>query len=142
MIENTTPIRVEWFYYIEGNKSKLNWFLFEFALGHYDAINSSPEFEDYRRQYGERHIAQYCSYFARRIKESILNELRGRTKRVIFYERYISDFYPHHDSELDFAMNRIAMESFEALQTKCDDCPQRCLYDYMAISAYFDEHRD
>ena len=142
MIENTTPIRVEWFYHIEGNKSKLSWFLFEFALGYYEAINSSPELEDYRRQYGERDIAQYCSYFARRIKESILNELRGRTKRVIFYERYISDFYPHHDSELDFAMNRIAMEAFEALQTKCDDCPQRCLYDYMAISAYFDEHKD
>jgi len=71
MIQNITPIRAEWFYYIEGNKTKLNWFLFEFALGYYDAINSSPELEDYRSQYGKRQIAQYCSYFARRIKESL-----------------------------------------------------------------------
>ena len=39
MIENTMPIRVAWFYYIEGNKT----------------------------QNGEWYIAQYCSYFTRRI---------------------------------------------------------------------------
>jgi len=138
MIQNTTPIRVEWFYYIEGNKSKLNWFLHEFALGYYDAIISSPELADYRSRYGEQQIAQYCSYFARRLKESLLNELRRRTKSVIFYERYISDFYPHHDGQLNLALNRIAMGAFEALQSKCDGCTQRCLFDYMAISSYFD----
>jgi len=142
MIKNTTPIRIEWFYYIEGNKSKLNWFLFEFALEYYDAICRSSLLEDYRSQYGEQYIAQYCTYFARRLKESLLNELRGRTKRVIFYERYISDFYPHHDSELDYALNQLAMDSFETLQSKCDECRQQCLFDYRAISAYFDEYKD
>jgi len=142
MIENNTPIRMEWFYYIEGNKSKLNWFLFAFALEYYDAISRSAALEDYRNQYGAQYIAQYCAYFARRLKESLMNELRGRTKRVIFYERYISDFYPHHNSELDYALNQQAMDAFEALQSKCDECTQRCLFDYMAISAYFDEYKD
>jgi len=139
IIQNTTPIRVEWFYYIEGNKTKLNWFLFEFSLEYYDAINKSAGLEDYRNQYGEQYIAQFCAYLARRMKESLLNELRGRTKRVIFYERYISDFYPNHGSELDYALNQLAMDAFETVQSRCDECPQRCLFDYMAISSYFDE---
>ena len=142
MIKNTTPIRMEWFYYLEGNQSKLNWFLFEFALGYYDAISRSHSLEDYRNQNGERFIAQYCAYHTRRLRESLLKELRGRTKRVIFYERYISDFYPHHDSQLNFILNQLAMDAFETLQSKCDTCSQRCLVDYMAISAYFNKCED
>ena len=142
MFENTTPIHMEWFYCIEGNRTKLNWFLFEFAVEYYSGINGSDELEDYRSQYGEQYIAQYCAYFARRLKESLLNELRGRTKSVIFHERYIGDFYPHHSSDFNHVLNRQAMGSFEALQSKCDGCRQRCLFDYRAISAYFDDYKD
>jgi len=142
MIENTTPIRIAWFYYIEGNKTKLNWYLLEFALEYYDLIRKSSALEDYRNQYNEQYIAQYCAYYARRIKKSLLNGIRGRTKHVIFYEGYISDFYPHHENKTNDALNRLAIEVFEALQSKCDGCPQRCLIDYMAISTFFDEYKD
>ena len=138
MFENTTPIRMEWFYYIEGNRSKLNWFLFSFAAEYYGAAINSSEMADYRSRYGERYIAQYCAYFARRLKESLLSDLRGRTKSVIFHERFIGDFFPHHSSDLNHALNLQAMASFEALQTRCDGCPQRCLTDYKAVSAFFD----
>jgi hypothetical protein len=32
---NYTPIQIEWFYYLEGNKTKLNWFLLETALEYF-----------------------------------------------------------------------------------------------------------
>ena len=142
IIQNNTPIQMKWFYFIEGNKSKLNWFLFEFALEYYNAISKNPSLEDYRNQYDVQYIAQYCTYFSRRLKESLLKELRGRTKHVIFQERYINDFYPHHDSDLNHTLSLIAMNSFEELQFKCDECRQQCLFDYRAISSYFNEYKD
>jgi len=38
-----TPIKLEWFYYLEGEKTKLNWFLLEIALEYYDRIRDSQE---------------------------------------------------------------------------------------------------
>jgi len=125
MIQNTSPIQMEWFRNLEGHKTKLNWYLLELALEYYDFIRRSAELDEYRERYGEQHIAQYCTYYARRMKKSLLNALRGRTKNVIFYEEYIGDFYPHHSSQLNGALNRLAMGAFESLQSGCDGCPQR-----------------
>jgi len=142
MILNTTPIQMEWFSSLEGGKTKLNWFLLELSMEYYEAIRRSPALEGYRKEYGEKHIAQYCAYYARRIKKSLLNGIRGRTKSFIFYEEYISDFYPHHGGQLNGALNALAMEAFESLRSGCDGCPQRCLSDYRAISRFFDEYKD
>ena len=98
--------------------------------------------EPYRGQYDGQQIAQYCAYYAKRMKKSLLNNLRGRTKHIIFYEEYISDFYPHHDNELNGILNGAAMEAFEELQPGCRACPQMCLRDYRGISPFFDEYKD
>jgi hypothetical protein len=140
MILNTTPIQMEWFYYLEGDKTKLNWYLLEFAMEYYENIRKSPALEQYRKRYDEQQIAQYCAYHARRMKKSFLNCLRGRTKHVIFYEGYISDFYPHHDNELNNTLNKVAMEAFENLQSGCEGCPQACISDYKAKCALFEEY--
>jgi len=142
MIMNTSPIQMEWFLNLEGHKTKFNWFLLEFALEYYDHIRRSPALGPYREQYDVQQIAQYCAYYAKRMKKSLLNNLRGRTKHIIFYEEYISDFYPHHEDELNGVLNSAAMEAFEELQPGCRACTQMCLRDYRGISPFFDEYKD
>jgi len=82
---NYTPIQMEWFYYLEGDKTKFNWFLLETALEYFFHIRSCEGLATYRKQYDDRQIAQFCTYYARRMKKSLLNCLRGRTKSVIHY---------------------------------------------------------
>ena len=142
MIMNTSPIQMEWFLNLEGYKTKFNWFALEFALEYYDFIRKSPALESYREQYDGQQIAQYCAYFSKRMKKSLLNNIRGRTKHIIFYEEYISDFYPHHDSDMNGILNSTAMEAFEGLQLGCRSCPHVCLRDYMGISPLFDDYKD
>ena len=142
MILNTTPIQMEWFLNIEGEKTKLNWYLMELSMDYYSIIIKSPELKTYRTLYGNQEIARYCAYYARRMKKSFLNCLRGRTKSIIFYEEYITDYYPHHNGALNDMLNRKAMEAFEQLRLNCESCPHICLLDYRGYMPLFDEYKE
>jgi len=133
---------MEWFYQIEGEKTKLNWHLLEIALEYYDRIMGSPELESYREQNEDKLIAQYCAYYARRLKESLLRYIRGQRKTVIFYREYVSDFYPHYDDQLTRTLSRMARASFDHMWTVCVSCPQQCLWEHECRSPLFDEYQD
>jgi hypothetical protein len=133
---------MEWFLNLEGEKTKLNWYLMELAMDYYGIIIKSPELKTYRTLYDDQEIARYCAYYARRMKKSFLNCLRGRTKNIIFYEEYITDYYPHHKDGLNDTLNRKAMEAFEQMHSNCEDCPHICLRDYRGYMPLFDEYKN
>jgi hypothetical protein len=142
MLFNTTPIQMEWFFHLEGEKTKLNWYLMEIAMEHYDRIRDSEALAHYREQYDEKQIAQFCAYYARRLKPALLNYLRGRRKTVIFHHEHVGDFYPHHGLNLNRALNRVARDAFDHMWYACKGCPQQCLNDYEATSPLFDRYKD
>jgi hypothetical protein len=142
MLFSRTPFKMKWFYNLEGHKTKFNWFLMEIALEYYDYIMDSQELESYRKEYDEKQIAQYCTYYARRLKESLLKYLRGQRKRVIFYIEYVEDFYPHHSESQNRILNKIALEAFEHMTSACKSCPQQCLRDHSSISNDFEIYKD
>ena len=135
----STPIQMEWFYYLEGEKTKLNWFLLEFALSYYEHIRDNSELTSYREQYDEQQVAQFCAYYARRLKEGLLNCLRGKRKRLAFYIDYVNDFYPQHGSQMNSLLHNEAMEAYDDMPF-CGNCPHQCLQDYMAKSPFFDKY--
>jgi len=136
-----TPIQMEWFYNVEGEKTKLNWFLLEFALAYYESIRGSETLDLYREWYDEEQVAQFCAYYSRRLKKSLLNCLRGRTKSVVFYREYVDDFYPQHKDLTNYMLHSLAKCSYDNMLS-CEHCPQRCLVDYKAKSPQFDEWKD
>jgi hypothetical protein len=142
MLFNKTPIQMEWFYYIEGDKTKFNWLLLETALECFSRISDSEALKDYRKQNNAQQIALFCTYYARRMKKSLLNCLRGRTKSVIHYRDYIDDYYPHHDDCLNRTLEDIAIEAWRHMLDACENCPHGCPYDYNSITTLFDEYED
>jgi hypothetical protein len=142
MLFNHTPIQMEWFYYIEGEKTKLNWFLLEIAFEYYDRIMDSTDLTSYREQYDKEHIARYCTYYARRMRESLLRCLRGQRKSVILYEEYVEDFYPHHSPLQNKTLNKVGKEAVDHMMRACANCPQQCIRDYRSRSMIFDEYED
>ena len=142
MMFNHSPIQMEWFYYLYGEKTKLNWFLMEFALEYYDHIMDSPKLKDYRIQYNKEQIAQYCTYFTRRFKESVLKCLRGKRKSVIFYDEHISDFYPHFTDPQVRQLCHVASYAWKELVNNCLACPEQCYRDYESRSYNFEKLKD
>jgi len=142
MLHGRIPIRIEWFHHLEGEKTKLNWFLYEVALEYYDRIQDNPELASFREHNDEKQIAQYCAYYARRLKESIFRYLRGQRKSVIFYHDYAGDFYPHHDAQMNALLSRVARESFDHMWPGCSTCQQQCLRDHEAKSPLFDKYKE
>lgn len=142
MIMNLSPIQMEWFYYLEGEKTKLNWFLLEIALEYFDQIRDNSELASYRERYDEPQIAQFRAYYARRLRQSLLSYLNGRRKSVVFYGEYAGDFYPSHDAALTRVLSRVAREAFDHMWYGCKGCPQQCLRDHKARSPLFDEYKD
>jgi hypothetical protein len=136
-----TPIQIEWFYYLEGEKTKLNWFLLEIALEYYDRIRDSQALAPYREQYDENQIAQFCAYYARRMKKGMLDCLRGRRKTIVVDQGYITDFYPQHSGQLNDLLLSVAKEAVDHMLSGCKHCPQGCLYDYQAKSPLFDTYK-
>lgn len=139
---NNSPIQMDWFHHIEGEKTKMNWYLLEFALEYYDRIMGSPELASYREWNDEKLIAQYCAYYARRLREGLLRYIRGQRKTVIFYREHVSDFYPHYDDQLTRVLSRMARASFDHMWPGCVSCPQRCLWEHEDRSPLFDEYQD
>lgn len=133
-----TPIQIEWFYYLEGEKTKLNWFLLEVALEYYMRIRSNTDLQPYREQYTEEQIAQYCTYYVRRMKESLLKCIRGQRKSITLYQEHVADFYPQHPDQQNKALNKVAKEALDHMLSACENCPAMCLHDYTSRSMDFD----
>jgi hypothetical protein len=137
---NSSPIQMEWFENLYGHKTKMNWFLLEFALDYYGFIHTSPALKEYRKQYADQQIAQYCTYFVRRLKDSMLKCFRRRTKTVIFYRDYADDFYPHHGGEMNGALIEVAMSVYEKMRHSCKNCIHQCMDDYQSRCFCFEEY--
>lgn len=137
-----SPIQMEWFYDLEGHKTKLNWFLLEIALEYFDRIRSSKALSTYWEQYDQIQIAQFCAYYARRMKKGLLNCLRGRTKHLIAYQEIIDDFYPHHGDKLNRQLHDTAKEAWDSMLSGCENCSQQCLSDYKSRTRLFEDHED
>jgi hypothetical protein len=142
MMHGRIPIQIEWFYHLAGEKTKLNWFLLEVALEYYDRINESPGLASCRAQYDEKQIAQYCTYYVRRMKEGLLKFLRGKRKCINIYQEHITDFYPHHPHQMNGALSAVAQDALTHMLSACKNCPQQCLPDYQSRSFDFDVYGD
>lgn len=138
MMSSRTPIKIEWFYSLEGEKTKLNWFLFEIALEYYDHIKDNTELSEYRKEYDDKQIAQYCVYHAKRMKESLLRFLKGQRKSIILNRDYIAEFYHDNTVATNKALHKACMEAWEQILSACENCPVQCLNDYTARSMDFD----
>ena len=142
MIHGRIPMRYEWFHNIEGYRTKFNWFLMETALEHYDRIMENDGLAKYRELYTKERIALFCTYFARRMKESLLINLRGKRKSIRLYNEYIDDYYPNHDRETNELLLEMAEDAWSHKIDSCEHCPKQCLIDYKSSCIDFDIYQD
>jgi len=139
MTDEHFTIRPEWFY-TGGKKTKMNWFLFEVALEYQQAIAQDKALASYRNTHSPKDIAQFCTYFSKRMEKSALEGLAGKTDAVVFYEDYVTDYYPHIPRRQTDALLTAAIDAWDGMLAICETCPERCISERSFPSTLFDSY--
>jgi hypothetical protein len=135
-------IKAEWFYDCEEDKTKLNWFLYEVALEYHLFIRKADGLKAYRKSQGDRNVARFCTYYAKRMEKNVLDRLYGRTDATVIDEDIIADFYPDMDDLQTRRLLNVACQAWDSLLSVCETCPTRCLSEKERKSEYFDRYKD
>jgi len=135
-------LKMEWFLEGANAKIKLNWFLYEVAMEYYAHIMRCKALGRYRKQNSEEEIAQYCAYYAKRMKKSVLDRLAGMTDATEIDEEYISDYYPKNSAKQNGLLLETACAAWDSLLSVCETCPTRCLSEKDRICELFDLYED
>ena len=131
-------IKKEWFFEGKNAKTKMNWFLYEVVLEYQSFIMRSKALWRYRKAHSETEIAQFCAYYAKRMKKSVLEQLAGMTEATEIEEEYVSDYYPKNSTRLNGLLLETACAAWDSLLSVCETCPTRCLSEKERICELFD----
>jgi hypothetical protein len=131
-------IQASWFYTYEFEKVKFNWFCFEFALKLYDNIKVSKQLKKWILNVNDIEIANFCAYFAKRMKKSVEDRLAGITDVTEADEEYLTDYYHTNTPKQNAVILRIIEKAWEQLLSVCVTCPTRCLSERHARCEFFD----
>jgi len=123
------------------DKTKLNWFLFEYALQLEALIRWDKGLRERLRGkgIGDREVAAFCVSQAKGMKGEILDRVSGKIENVrIGYEAIEAYFPTIGDALVDRLLTKVA-KAWDSQTEVCVVCPTRCISEKEQIAAMFDE---
>jgi hypothetical protein len=102
------PIKLHYFYNSEEDKTKINWFCYEYAYVLYDNIRKTAMLKKYRDKNTQDEIVRFCVDFAKEVKSSIYRGLYGVIEKPLVYEKYVGNYYPQHTTTDNFLLLNVA----------------------------------
>ena len=126
------------FYKDNGDKTKQNWFLYEFSNILYSKIEQSTKLADYRKKHSQKDISEFCVYFSKRLRQGISNAEKKQTTGVEINGRYVYEFYPGNTYAQTQKLLEAACEAWDEHLLVCSSCPNQCLADGFEITNMFD----
>ena len=131
-----------WFCKEDNEKNKLNWFTYELACKFYEYIKESQKksVAYWRAKKSNQQIADFCAYFAKRVKRRILDKAKMDTDGVQIEESFIRDYYHMISRGESNAILEVAGNSYADLLETCVICPVRCLEEMFIYCELFDRH--
>jgi len=126
------------FYKDNGDKTKQNWFLYEFSNVLFSKIEQGGKLAAYRKKHSEADISEFCVYLSKRLRQSISNAEKKRTSGVTINGRYIYEFYPGNTYTQTQNLLDVALEAWNEHILVCSSCPNQCLTDGFEITDMFD----
>jgi hypothetical protein len=137
-VESLIP--ASWFYIDDSEKTKENWFLYESACKFYEFIDSSQSeaLLKWKAKRSDEQVAEFCAYFAKRMRPGILNSYYDNVDDDLLHNIYIRDYCHGNTRSENAAIMEICDAAMIELLESCVVCPVRCLDDIDARCALFD----
>ena len=137
---NTFEVKMEWFYKDDTEKTKMNWFCYEYACDLYDFIRASNRLVFFVKKRSKKEIAKFCEHFSKRIKENISDKLLDLSDIASVCEKHISEYFPRNiQMENEFILDA-AIQAFSHTKSACSTCSEKCFENPDAHSRYFDRY--
>jgi len=129
------------FHNSETEKTKLNWFLFEYALEYEAHIQRDMKLHTRldRKGVDDRAIAVFCIQHAKQMRWPILDRVSGKSGSIEFGYRSIEAYFPRIGDALVNHLLTTAAKAWDSLTDKCVSCPTRCISERDKKAMMFDE---
>jgi len=131
-------VKAENFYQDNGDKIKLNWFCYEYANNLYSAIKSSQKLAPYVTSHKPAQIADFCLYFAKRMRRSLYLKQTGTNKNIEINAQYVYEYNPKSSRKQAQTLIEAAQTAWEETTIPCSVCPSRCLLEPFELAPMFD----
>ena len=131
-------ILASWFHSYEFEKTKFNWFCYEYALNLYDCIKESRKLKKWASALDDIDLARFCAYYAKRMKKSAEDKLAGITDATEHDEEYVSDYFHTNTGRQNVAIIEVAGIAWDKLLSGCETCPTRCISERFEYCEFFD----
>jgi hypothetical protein len=129
------------FFTTAGDKTKLNWFLFEFAQEIESFIRREKRLKRKLRLKGvdDSRIGDFCVHYAKHMKGQILDKLAGRVPQVLLGYEEIEAFFPTIGDRLIDQLLSVAAKAWNSQTGICVTCPTRCISEKDELTPMFDD---
>ena len=133
------PIKAKYFYENENEKTKLNWFCYEYAYVLYKNIMEAKILKKYRKKNKNEQIVKFCVYFSKETKRSIHEKIGGIVENTTFYEEYVKNYYPNNTNKENYLLLNVATKAWDEMLSNCVNCPTRCISEMNKKCILFDK---
>jgi len=141
-----SPISPSHFFTTDQEKTKLNWFLFEYARELESFIRrDKPLCNKLNKKAISRNvIAGFCIRYSKQMQPQILDRVEGRTDTVRMDHDAIAVHFPQLDDALVDRLLTVAAAAWDSQTEACCACPVRCISERDQLCPLFDdpEHWD
>ena len=137
--DNSPLITPAAFYSNERDKTKLNWFLFEYAAEFNSHIKRHLRKKLRRKKIDDKKIADLCIHYALQMKGEILDKLSGRAENVSLSYHAIEEFFPNLNDKLVDNLLTSAFNAWDSITLMCVECPTRCVSEKEQKAPMFDD---
>lgn len=131
-------VKAKNFYQDAGDKTMLNWCLYEYSNILYTKIEESPKLANYRKSHCANEVEAFCVYFSKRLRKSVNDAQTGHTKGVTIDARYVYEFYPENTYQQTQRLLDAALSAWNEHVLICSNCPNQCLIHGYEITDMFD----
>jgi hypothetical protein len=129
------------FFSAEHEKTKFNWFLFEYACALESAVRSDRRLCSRLRRRGvdEQALTAFFVHHSKNLRTQMLDRLAGKTESMRFGYETIEAYFPHIGDELVDRLLTKAAEAWDAHTSACVVCPTRCISEKDQRASMFDD---
>ncbi len=137
--DNSLLVTPSAFYSNERDKTKLNWFLFEYAAEFNSHIKRHLRKKLRRKKIDDEKLAALCIPYALQTKEEILDKLSGSVENVSLSYYAMEEFFPDLSDQLVDDLLTSAFSAWDAITEMCVMCPTRCISEKEKKAPMFDD---
>lgn len=141
-MKSSDLIQPEQFYSSDSEKTKFNWFCYEYALEINAAISKDLMNEFIEVEISEERIAAFCIFYSKQMKSMILDVLTGKIEKTEHSYKPVEKFFPDLENEWVDELLTVVAKAWDSLLAVCETCPTRCISEKDEKSEMFDAPPD